>query len=103
LVAHQGDPFIFPNNLESLPLREKLLAWLEKQGYPLEMKVAAQLRLKTQLHVRQGWHYQDPETAQSREIDIIATGSELHGFAAVHFAIECKAPNKPWMIPSAIR
>jgi hypothetical protein len=83
---------------DSLPLRDKLLAWLKKQGYPLEMRVAAQLRSKTQLQVRQGWHYTDPDTAQSREMDIVATQSEVHGFAAVHFVIECKAPNKPWVL-----
>jgi hypothetical protein len=83
---------------ESFPLRDKLLAWLKTQGYPLEMRVAAQLRMKTQLQVRQGWHYADPDTAQSREIDIVATRSEVHGFAAVHFVIECKAPGKPWVL-----
>jgi len=62
------------------------------------MRVAAQLRAKTQLQVRQGWHYTDPDTAQSREIDIVATQSEVHGFAAVHFVIECKAPGKPWVL-----
>lgn len=82
---------------ESLPLRDKLLAWLEKQGYPLEMRVAARLRTQTQLQVRQGWHYTDPDTAQSREIDIVATASEFHGLAA-HFVIECKAPSKPWVL-----
>lgn len=83
---------------EAVPLQDKLLAWVKKQGYPLEMRVASQLRSKTQLLVKQGWHYQDAETAQSREIDIVATASEVYGFATVHFAIECKAPSKPWIL-----
>jgi hypothetical protein len=83
---------------ESLPLRDKLLAWLKAQGYPLEMRVTAQLRAKTQLQVRQGWHYSDPDTAQSRETDVVATQSEVRGLAAVHFVIECKAPSKPWVL-----
>ncbi len=79
-------------------LHQKTLAWLERQGYPLEMKVASQLRAKTKFQVRQGWYYTDPESEQSREIDVVATASEDYGYATVHFAIECKATSKPWVL-----
>jgi hypothetical protein len=85
---------------ESVPLRDRLLTWLEKEGYPLEMRVAALLRERTRFAVRQGWHYTDPESLQSREIDVVATDREVNGLAAVHFFIECKAPGKgkPWVL-----
>jgi hypothetical protein len=83
---------------DSPSLRDKVLAWLEKQGYPLEMRVAALLREKTKFSIRQGWHYTDLESTQSREIDVVATAGELYGFAAVHFLIECKAPGSPWVL-----
>jgi hypothetical protein len=79
-------------------LLDKVHGWLDKQGYPLEMRVAAALRSKADLQVRQGWHYADPETNQSREIDIVTTKSEFYGFAAVHFSFECKGTTKPWVI-----
>lgn len=74
------------------------MAWLQKQGYPLEMKVAALLRAKSDFLVRQGWHYIDPDTEQSREIDVVATSQDSYGIAAVHFSIECKASAKPWIL-----
>jgi len=83
---------------ESESLREKLLTWLTKQGYPLEMRFASMFRQQTKLDVRQGWHYSDPETAVSREIDVVCTHSEALGLAAVHFAISCKAGSKPWIL-----
>jgi hypothetical protein len=79
-------------------LHQKTLAWLEKQGYPLEMKVASQLRAKTKFQVRQGWYYTDSESNQSREIDVVATASDDYGYATIHFAIECKATSKPWVL-----
>lgn len=78
--------------MSQLSLHDKLLAWLEKQGYPLEMRVAAQLRAQTQFHIRQGWYYTDPESMQSREIDIVATADEVMGYSTVQFLIDCKAP-----------
>jgi hypothetical protein len=83
---------------ESEPLRDKLLEWLTKQGYPLEMRVASVFRKETKFDVRQSWHYSDPETAVSREIDLVCTDSEVLGLAAIHFAISCKAGTKPWIL-----
>lgn len=83
---------------EPEPLRDKLFSWLTKSGYPLEMRVASSFRKQTQLAVRQGWHYADPETAVSREVDVVCTHSEALGLAAVHFAVSCKAGNKPWVL-----
>lgn len=80
------------------PLREKVLSWLKEQGYPLEMRVASLFRQHSHLDTRQSWHYIDLETTTSREIDVVVTGSEPYGYFAVHFAVECKASTKPWVL-----
>jgi len=84
------------NNSEDL--KPKLESWLKKEGYPLEMKVASAIRKYTNFDVRQGWHYQDPETKSSREIDVVATASEVRGIAEINFVFECKGTKKPWVL-----
>jgi hypothetical protein len=76
-----------PNSLES-----NILEWLNKQGFPLEMLVYSKVRKLT------GWHYIDPETNASREIDIICTADEPRGLLEVNFVIECKGTKKPWLL-----
>jgi len=82
---------------ENKALEQKVLAWLEGQGYPLEMRVASKLRA-AKMPIRHGWHYEDPETNTSREIDIICTAGHPLGLAEIHFAIECKGTKKPWIL-----
>ncbi len=79
-------------------LHDKVINWIEEQGYPLEMRVASLFRQHEKFDVRQGWHYADIQTVTSREIDVAVTGSEPYGYFAVHFAIECKASAKPWVL-----
>lgn len=87
-----------PPMSDSDALRKKLLDWLTTQGYSLEMRVAGRFRKQANFDIRQGWHYIDPETTASREIDVVCTHSEVLGLAAVHFAISCKAGSKPWVL-----
>lgn len=82
-------------------LKQKLSRWLSENGYPLEMRVAEAARKHTRFEIRQGWHYVDPESSSSREIDIVCTASEPRGFAEINFVIECKATTKPWIIFSS--
>lgn len=83
---------------ETPSFQGKVLEWLEKQGYPLEMRVAALWRSRTSFEVRQGWHYSDVETGQSREIDVSVTSMDPLGLAAIHVSVECKATTKPWIL-----
>ncbi|RQW84441.1 MAG: hypothetical protein EHM79_13915 [Geobacter sp.] len=85
---------------ENKQLQDKLIEWLEKQGYPHEMEVA----LAFQNHgfrVFQSDYYDDPETGDKREIDLIAfkdADSENFKFR-ISFAVECKSSyDKPWVL-----
>ena len=77
----------------------KLHEWLEKQGYPLEMKVAKEL-LKNNFNTLQSNYYKDPETDKSREIDVVGQFGYAHKGYTVLFQliIECKNnTSKPWI------
>jgi hypothetical protein len=80
------------------PLESKLNEWLKKEGYPLEMKVASAIRKHTNLSIRQGWFYIDPENSTSREIDIVCTATEPRGLSEINFVFECKGTSKPWVL-----
>lgn len=83
---------------ESSSIESKLSQWLNKQGYPLEMRVASTIRNQTNLDLRHSWHYKDPETGRSREIDIVCTATDQLGMAEINFVIECKGTKKPWIL-----
>lgn len=77
----------------------KLNEWLEKQGYPLEMKVAKEL-LKSGFHPLQSNYYKDPESEKSREIDVIGQIGYTYKEYNIIFQliIECKNNiSKPWI------
>lgn len=78
----------------------RVLDWLDKNGYPLEMRVA-QTFLAAGFSVQQGMLYTDPDTQKPREIDIIASRSRYFegSFIGVRFVIECKrALESPWLL-----
>lgn len=82
------------------PLPEKIAEWLERQGYPLEMRVAKAF-IDAGLHVSLSVYYRDPENDTPREIDLVA--GESGEFAdyfmfSVDFAIECKKSSLPWVL-----
>lgn len=83
------------------PLEVRIQKWLAREGYPLEMKVAQKIANSAELKVRHGWHYQDPESSTSREIDIICGATEPYGFVEINFVIECKGTSKPWILFSS--
>src|SRR5688572_25576331 len=78
---------------------EKLSEWLDKQGYPLEMRVA-KLFMKKGFFVRQSPYYLDKETDVRRELDLVASRDFTFNNRAIRytFAIECKNNReKPWV------
>ena len=47
-------------------MEDKILDWLNTQGYPLEMRVARAFQ-RQNFHVRQPVYYDDPDEKNSRE------------------------------------
>jgi len=76
---------------------DKVKEWLEKQGYPLEMRVAAAFR-EAGFDVRQSTYYIDPETSKAREIDVQAVSVTIIGYLDIRFFVECKSGDKPWLL-----
>ena len=81
-------------------LENKLYAWLETQGYPLEMRVAKAFQ-SSGARVIQSDYYTDTSTEESREIDVVAywqsTIEDL--LIRVSFVVECKSSKeKPWIL-----
>ena len=87
-------------SIEKVHLREKVEEWLRKEGYPLEMRIAERFR-KAGFAITQSDYYVDPETKQSREIDVVASvqHSQNQLTFRIKFAIECKSSlDKPWLL-----
>ena len=62
------------------------------------MRVASTFR-EANFLVSQGSHYEDPETMESREIDVIASKMDELGFLQISLVIECKSSkDKPWLL-----
>ncbi|MEH2153741.1 hypothetical protein [Nostoc sp.] len=76
-------------------LKNKVQAWLEDQGYPLEMKVARAFA-ESDFEVRQSSFYTDPESNEVREIDIVCNSTCV--VFDVYFVIECKSASRPWIL-----
>lgn len=81
-------------------IETKIRKWLNEQGYPLEMVVARSFQQRG-FRVIQSDFYTDPDTGESREIDVVATRSTVvEGIGVrVTFVIECKlSKDKPWVL-----
>jgi hypothetical protein len=79
---------------------KKILEWIQKQGYPLEMKVA-DLFKRSGFSVIQSDYYKDIDTGISREIDIIAYIQKVidNHLIRIEFIIECKTSHdKPFVL-----
>jgi len=80
-------------------LKDKIAEWLNTQGYPLEMKVAAALRKKG-FEVIQSFYYEDENEGKLREIDVVASKHLLN--CIIYFVIECKKSSKNhWILFSS--
>lgn len=71
---------------------EQVVAWLNRSGFPLEMRVAAAWE-QAGFAVAQSVYYIDPETEDAREADILASREEVTADAwlRVTVVVECKA------------
>lgn len=76
---------------------DKVLEWLEKTGFPLEMEAAAAFK-GAGFDVRQSFTFLDPREAKGREIDVLAQDPDWFGVIEISFVIECKASPNPWVI-----
>lgn len=85
-------------------LDSKILDWLQKQGYSLEMRVAQVFR-KAGFEVSQFESYVDPNSGDLREIDVVASlDRQVEGVAvSVALFVECKYCPKPWVILTSPR
>lgn len=83
-------------------LGKKITSWLSDQGYPLEMRVAQEMR-KRKIGFHQSEYYEDPETGDHREIDLVGrirlSRSNAEFPAFLYAVIEYKSsPGKPWIL-----
>ena len=72
-------------------LNKKIYDWLNKQGYPLEMEVAKSFQ-EAEFQVSQSEYYIDPESEDSREVDVVASASKSYfrKVVKIKFIVECK-------------
>ena len=81
-------------------LKNKIIKWLNEQGYPLEMRISASLQQKG-FRVVQSEYFIDPESGDYREIDVVAlVQKEIDDVLfRVTLLIECKlSTDKPWLL-----
>lgn len=87
----------------STNLNDKLMSWLDEQGYPLEMATASLFR-KHGFRAFQSDYYTDPESNTQREIDVLAYRQKQveDTLFRISFSVECKnAKDKPWVLFSS--
>jgi hypothetical protein len=87
-----------PKNLEA-----EVLSWLNKSGFPLEMRVAKEVRSFGPDLFSQSAYFADPITGIQRETDIHASwgvpaAEGWQPFTFVHLLIECKATGGAWIV-----
>jgi len=84
----------------------KIRTWLDKQGYPFEMRVAKAFE-KSGFYIEVSKYYKDLDENKHREIDVVATNSvmvnENHRVMLnIIFTCECKnSSDKPWLLLSS--
>ena len=78
-------------------MREKVLSWINKTGFPLEMEAAKAFR-NAGFEVRQSATHLDPEEQKGREIDVLAQDPDWMGVVDIYFVVECKSSDKPWIV-----
>ena len=76
---------------------QKVLEWIKKTGFPLEMEAATSFK-KANFDVLQSFVYPDPQQNKGREIDVIAHDPDWMGIIEISFVLECKSSSKPWVV-----
>jgi hypothetical protein len=86
---------------EKEKIETQIKNWLEKQGYPLEMEVAA-YAAKQGFEVSQSDYYIDQDDGKPREIDLVLSKKAVKykDFSiGYHLCVECKSgKEKPWLL-----
>ncbi|MDF2188298.1 hypothetical protein [Paraflavitalea sp. CAU 1676] len=79
------------------------LEYLERNGYPFEMKVAHKFQAAG-FGIHQSIYFADPYTDNVREIDLLAMSNFNKGGVNfnIFFILECKYAATPWIIFSSI-
>lgn len=75
----------------------KVLEWVKKTGFPLEMEASSAFRAAG-FEIRQSFTYPDPQSEKGREIDVLAQDPDLIGVIDISFVLECKSSPKPWVV-----
>lgn len=78
-------------------MRNKVLDWISKSGFPLEMESAKAFR-KAGFEVRQSATHLDFEERKGREIDVLASDPDWIGVVEINYVLECKSSDKPWVV-----
>lgn len=83
---------------ESIPVIDKVKAWLNEQGYPLEFRTAAEFHLAG-IEAHQGLYVRESPSLV-REIDVLARLRFIGGiFFEISIVVECKwSRDKPWVV-----
>lgn len=80
-------------------------SWLDKTGYPLELRVAREVENHQPRSVLQSHYYRDRIAGKAREIDVVASWARHNPayWAWLYLVIECKSKPAPWVIFDANR
>lgn len=93
--------FLFLTNNKIKPVEDKIIDWLNKTGYPLELWTESILS-KNSFIVTNSTLYKDAENDIFREIDLKATRTwateEYDTVFALELIIECKKSDKPFIL-----
>lgn len=78
---------------------EDVVSWLARQGYPLEIRVARELRRRG-FTANVGTYFRDPESDELREIDVVGSVSVSIGdnLLNIDIIVSCKvSQGAPWV------
>lgn len=75
---------------EKRNINSKLIEWLNRHGYQLEMKLGKKLN-EANYFTRNSAYYLDQESNKFREIDVISQFKEHTGLLNIFFVFECKS------------
>ena len=78
-------------------IEKKILEWIKKTGFPLEMEAAAAFK-EANFEVLQSFIYPDSQQNKGREIDVVAHDPDWLGLIEITFVLECKSSMKPWVV-----
>lgn len=75
---------------EKPDINSKLMEWLNRHGYQLEMKLGKKMK-EANFFTRNSVYYIDQDSNKFREIDVISQYKEHTGLLNIFFVFECKS------------